>query len=383
MTIAELHTNEELRRHEFPVYRDKIFLGHGGVCPLPRRVAEAMSTRIEASTILDQEAALPPNFIADTRRMAAGLLHATPEEIAFVGPTSTALSYLAAGLNWRKGHNVLIYQDDYPSNVYPWLALAERGVEVRFLAPKELGRIRLVDIQFAVDENTKVVALASCHFISGWRLNLDAIGKWLRSRNVLFCVDGIQTLGAFPTTVENIDLLAADSHKWLLGPCAAGLMYVRRSLQDHLKPLVHGWHNVRCPGFVAQDDIQFRPDARRYEAGTQNLIGLAGLRAALALLEEVGVENIATELARKRAWVTAAIQEKGYEVLNPTLPAENTSGIVTFTRAGDDLAALNQRLANAGIVASLRVTRDKRQWLRFTPHYYNTDAELHRALELL
>lgn len=383
MTIAELHANEELRQHEFPVCREKIYLAHAGVCPLPRRVAEAMTARIQSSVAQDQEAGLPPNYIADTRRLVAGVIQGQPEEVAFVGPTSTALSYLAAGLNWRKGHNVLVYQDDYPSNVYPWMALEERGVEVRFVTAKEIGKIRLLDIQFAVDGNTKAVALASCHFLGGWRLNLEAIGKWLRAQNVLFCVDGIQTLGAFPTLAAHCDMMAADTHKWLLGPCAAGIMYVRRELQPFLKPIVHGWHNVKCPGFVTQDTLEFRNDARRYEAGTHNLVGLAGLRAAFALLEEVGPDNIAAELSRMRAWVAPAVAEKGYEVLNLELPPENSSGIITFTRKGDNLAALHAKLATHGVVASLRQTRDGRQWVRFSPHYYNTDAELRRAVDLL
>ncbi len=383
MTIAELHANEELRQHEFPVCREKIYLAHAGVCPLPRRVAEAMSARTLAAMGNDQEATLPPHFIADTRRLAAGAIQAQPEEVAFVGPTSTALSYLAAGLNWRKGHNVLVYQDDYPSNVYPWMALEERGVEIRYAPAKELGRIRLLDIQFAVDSNTKVVALASSHFLSGWRLNLAAIGSWLRAQGILFCVDGIQTLGAFPTLAPHFDLMAADAHKWLLGPCAAGIMYVRRELQNYLKPIVHGWHNVKCPGFVTQDSIEFRPDARRYEAGTHNLIGLAGLRAAFALLEEIGQENVAAELARKRAWLAPAVAAKGYEVLSLEMHPDNAGGVVTFTRPGDNLATIHARLESQGVIASLRQSRDGRQWLRFSPHYYNTDAELHRALELL
>lgn len=383
VTIAELHANEELRRHEFPVCRDTIYLAHAGVCPLPRRVAEAMSARINAAQLDDQEASLPPNYIADTRRLAAAAIQAQPEEVAFVGPTSTALSYLAAGLNWRKGHNLVVYHDDYPSNVYPWMALEERGVEVRFVPAKELGRIRLLDIQFTTDTNTKVVALASCHFLGGWRLNLEAIGKWLRAQNILFCVDGIQTLGAFPTLAPHFDLMAADAHKWLLGPCAAGIMYVRRDVQATLKPIVHGWHNVKCPGFVTQDSLELRNDARRYEAGSHNLIGLAGLRAAFALMEEVGIENIAQELTRKRTWLAPAIAAKGYEILNQETPAENTGAMVTFTRNGDNMAALQANLVSHGIVASLRQTRDGRQWLRFSPHYYNTDAELHRALELL
>src|SRR4029079_14918722 len=136
-----------------------------------------------------------------------------------------------------------------------------------------------------------------------------------RERDILFCVDGIQTLGAFPTTVEHVDMLAADAHKWLLGPWGAGLMYVRREVQAKVNPPIHGWHNVRCPDFVAQEQIAFRPDARKYEAGTHNLLGGVGLMAAMEMILEVGVDAIARELLRKRAWLVPALRDKGYSVL--------------------------------------------------------------------
>src|SRR5688572_3611886 len=330
MTIAELHSNEELRRHEFPVAAQKIYLGHAGVCALPRRVAEAIAHYTLNATQGDQEALLPLFKIQKSRELAATLLKAKPEEIAFVGPTTLGLGYVANGLRWRKGDNILIYHDDYPSNVYPWMALAERGVEVRLMNVRELGKIRAVDVQGQVDENTKLVALASCHFVSGWRINIPAIGKFLRQRGILFCVDGIQTVGAFTTSVEHVDFLAADAHKWLLGPCAAGIFYVRKELHEVLKPTVLGWNNVRCPNYVAQENISLRSGAHRYEAGSDNLLGLVGLTAAMELLLEVGINNIAAELLRMRSWLVPAIQEKGYVVLQPSAPPENASGIVTF-----------------------------------------------------
>ena len=234
-----------------------------------------------------------------------------------------------------------------------------------------------------VDENTKLVALASCHFISGFRLEHQAIGKFLRERGIFFCLDAIQTLGAFPTTVEDVDFLAADAHKWLLGPCGAGIFYVRRELQEKLNPPIYGWHNVRNPNFVAQEQIVFRSGAVKYEAGTQNLIGLVGLIAAMELALEIGVENISAELLRKRAWLVPALQAKGFTVLNADAKMENASGIVSFYQSGKDLAVLNQKLADAGIVASLRTNRAGQNFIRLSPHFYNTDAELQRVLELL
>jgi len=383
MTIAELHANEALRRFEFPVTGEQIFLAHAGVCPLPRRVIDAITDYSLLCGHGDQEEFFPSSSIQDARRTAARLLGAQMEEIAFVGPTSLALSLVASGLRLRKGDNILIYQDDYPANVYPWMALAAKGVQVRLMNVRDLGRIRTIDVEGQLDENTRLVALASCHFVSGWRLDLPGIGRLLQSRNIPFCVDGIQTLGAFPTTVEHVDFLAADSHKWLLGPCAAGVFYVRKALQEKLRPTVFGWHNVRCPNYVAQDQLVHPPDARRYEAGSANLIGLAGLQAAMELLLEVGIENIAAELLRKRTWLIPALQAKGYTVLHADAPPENASAIVTFHRPGTDLAPLHARLQAAGVFTSLRVDRAGHRYLRLSPHFYNTDAELHRLLELL
>src|SRR6266436_5302024 len=236
MTLPDLLSNEPLRQHEFPVARERIFLAHAGDCPLPRRVAEAVAHYAHQSSTGDQEQIVYPMILTHGRKLAARLLDCQPEEVAFVGPTSLALSFVASGLKLRKGDNILIYFDDYPSNVYPWLAMADQGVEVRMLNTRGLGVIRVKDVIGQIDENTRMVALASCHFISGYRIDYQAIGEALRKCNILFCLDAIQTVGAFATTTETVDMLAADAHKWLLGPYGAGLMYVRRSVQERLTP---------------------------------------------------------------------------------------------------------------------------------------------------
>jgi cysteine desulfurase/selenocysteine lyase len=383
MTLAELLSNEELRQHEFPVTRDKIFLAHAGDCPLPNRVAEAVAAYARQATTGDQERFIYPQILETGRALASRLLNSKPEEVAFVGPTSLALSFIASGLHLRKNDNILIYFDDYPSNVYPWMALAEKGVQVRLINTRELGVIRPIDVMGQVDENTRLVALASCHFVTGYRLDYQAIGKYLHERGILFCVDGIQTLGAFPTTVEHIDFLAADAHKWLLGPCAAGLMYVRQAQQEYLNPRVYGWNNVRCPNFTAQEEIVYRQNSQRFEPGSHNFLGIVGLHAAMELILEIGVENIAAELLRKRALLVPALEAKGFQVLQAKAGPENASGIVTFHKPDTDLPALHAKLEAANIVTSLRADRKGNRYIRLSPHFYNTDAELHRVLELL
>ena len=383
MNLNEILGNEDLRRHEFPVTRDKIFLAHAGDCPLPRRAAEAIAEYARQSATGDQEKFVYPAVLENGRKLAAQLLNCQADEVAFVGPTSLALSFIASGLKLRKSDNILIYFDDYPSNVYPWMALAEQGVEVRLMNTRGLGVIRPQDVMGQVDENTRLGALASCHFISGYRIDYEAIGKYLHERNILFCLDAIQTLGAFPTTVEHVDLLAADAHKWLLGPCGAGVLYVRRSVQDKINPPIYGWNNVRCPNYVAQEQIVFRTDSQKYEAGTHNLLGIVGLVTAMELILELGIENIARELLRKRALLAPALQAKGYTVLHADATAQTGSGIVSFFRPGSDLAGLHQKLLDAGVVTSFRADRAGQKYIRLSPHCYNTDAELHRVLELM
>jgi cysteine desulfurase / selenocysteine lyase len=382
MNLSELLGDEELRQREFPVTREKVFLAHAGVCPLPARVANAIAECARQGSLGDQEAFVI-HRLEDARRLAAQLLNCQPAEIALVGPTSLALSYIAAGLQYRKGDNILIYHDDYPSNVYPWMALAQRGVQVRLLNTRGLGVIRPRDVMGQVDEATRLVALATNHFVSGYRLDIATIGKYLRERGILFCLDAIQTLGAFPTTVEHVDFLAADAHKWLLGPCGAGVMYVRRELQEKLNPPVYGWNNVRCPNFVAQDQIVFRSNATKYEVGTHNLLGLVGLIHSLELVLEVGVDNIATELLRKRALLVPALQTKGWTVLHADATPENGSGIVTFFHPDKNMAEVHGLLTAAGIITSLRTNRAGQNFIRLSPHFYNTDAELYRLLALL
>ena len=378
MNLPELQSDNARRRREFPVCTDKVYLAHAGVSPLPACVERAVNASVSTGTRNDQEEGLA-ELLRETRTRAATFLGADTGEVALMGPTTAGLSAVAAGLDWQAGDEVLIYQDDFPVNVYPWLALEARGVTVRRLRTPALGQITTDIVAEQLTDQTRLVALASCHFVSGWRIDHDAIGRLLREREILFCLDAIQTLGAFPTTVEHVDFLAADAHKWLLGPCAAGVFYVRRELQNHLTPSAFGWNNVRCPNYVTQETINFRTDARRYEAGSFNILGIAGLNAALGLLLEVGIDTIAADLTAKRAWLVEALQKKGYQVFHP----EATSGITSCWREGMDIKALGEKLAAENIIASVRGDRSGKDYLRFSPHFYNTTTELEQAVGLL
>ncbi len=377
MTIEQLHQDEAVRKQEFPVCAKSVFLAHAAVCAIPWRVSAAMVHYASECVKGDQEDIFPKGLMLETRKLSAQLLGCASEEIALVGPTSIGLSMIANGLDWCEGDNVVFYAEDYPSNVVPWMALASRGVQLREIRVPRLGEITLADITPLVNHRTRLVALASAHFISGYSLDLNAIGQWLHSQGVLFCVDGIQTIGVLRTSVVHVDFLAADAHKWLLGPCSTGILFVRQEAQKKLHPTLLGWNNVLCPGFITPQQIEFPQHAGRYEAGTYNLMGVVGLHAVLALLLEYGMTRIEQTVLDHTRWLRDEIRKRGYELAS--LSDKALSGITTFRRENTDMAALYRKFRAANIVVSLRETRDGKAWLRFSPHFYNTHEELERA----
>ena len=375
MTIPELLANESLRRREFPVCEGKTFLAHAGVSPLPRRVVDAMKQYVEACAHDHQENVLPDEVVSETRMLAARLIEAEEGEIAFAGSTSMGLAMVAAGLPWERGDNVVCYRDDYPANVYPWMDLARRGVETRFVEATPLGNVTVEDVERVVDKKTKLVSLASVHFQTGWRLDVDRIGRFLRERGILFCLDGIQSFGALQTSMKFVDFAAADAHKWLLGPLGTAIFYVRREHFERFHPPLVGWNSASSPNFIAQESLTFKRDARRYEPGSLNLAGIVGLRAALQLILEHGIESIEARVLALAEWAIACGAEAGFRVFGAT-EGKGLSGIVSFVAEGRDVTKLHAKLEAAQVVTSLRYCRDGKQCLRLSPHFYNTEEEI-------
>jgi len=282
--------DEAQRRALFPVCRDKIFLAHAGVTPLPAPVADAVCAYTRMSAENPQEFGAVLRHVKETRRVCADFIGAGADEIALLGPTSLGLSLFANGMPWREGDEVICYHGDYPANVYPWLELRRRGVVVRHLEPAQPGEITPELVAAALTPRTRLVALASAHFITGYRIDVDAIGALLHERGVLFSLDAIQTLGAFPTRVTRVDFLSADAHKWLLGPLAIGIVFVKKEHFELLRPTLLGAWNIVSPNFQAQDEIQFVPTAQRYEPGVLNIGGIYGMRAAIELISGRGID---------------------------------------------------------------------------------------------
>jgi cysteine desulfurase/selenocysteine lyase len=322
--------------------------------------------------------------IRTTRELAARLIGARWEEIALLGPTSLGLSLFANGIDWKVGDEVVCYADDYPANVYPWLDLERRGVVVRRLRTERPGEITPDLVAGALSERTRLVALASCHFFSGYRLDVESIGALLHSRGILFALDAIQTLGAFPLDVvrAHVDLLSADAHKWLLGPMAMGIVYVAERHFERVRPTLLGAWNVQCPRFQAQDTIAFVPTAQRYEPGVLNTSGVYGMKAALELLLNVGVDQISARLLELKSLLLAELEAKGFEATGP-VAGPNASGITTVSHPRSPASALFKALESEGVVASLRHDRHGKEYLRFSPHFYNTPEEILRVAEVL
>ena len=206
----------------------------------------------------------------------------------------------------------------------------------------------------------------------------------LRERGVLFCLDAIQTVGAFETRVDHVDFLSADSHKWMLGPMSAGIFYVREKLQERLRPSLLGSWNVQSPNFIAQREIAFEAGGRRYEPGALNISGILGMKAGIELLLEAGIENVSAQLLRLKDRLLAGLEPMGFEAVGPKVGA-NASGITTVRRSGGGraLEEIFEGLKERRIHPSLRHDREERAHLRFSPHFYNTEAEMDRVVEAI
>jgi len=380
--IAQLAADESLRRREFPICARKIYCAHAADAPLPRRVAKAMQESIERAAIDAREYEHELERIEETRTLVAHLLGCGVNEVAFTGPTASGLNAVANGLDWKPGDEVVCYLDDYPANVYPWLALERQGVRPVFLETSSIGKITPEIVERALTKRTRLVALASANYCSGYRIDLDAIGALCAGRGVLFSVDGIQTLGAFPVPLANVDFLSAGAQKWMLGPSGAGIFYVKESRQELLRPAILGGWNVVSPNFIAQREVKFETGGRKFEPGAYTHSVIAGLRAAVELLLEAGPDEITRRIRALNQTLRDQLAPSGFEFLSPE-EEKSRSGILTFRHPRVPPDRLWEALAKNDIIVSLRFERGEQSWLRVSPHFYNSDAEIEKIAEVL
>jgi cysteine desulfurase / selenocysteine lyase len=380
--IAGLEANEEFRRREFPICARKIYCAHAADAPLPRRVAEAMRDAIEDASTNEKQFDKALNFIGETRQLVANFLGTETEEISLTGPTSSGLNAVANGLDWKAGDEVVCYLDDYPADVYPWLALERYGVKPVLLQTERIGEITPEIVKRALTKRTRLVALASANYISGFRIDVEAIGAVCAEHGVLLSLDAIQTLGAFSIPLKHVDFLSAGAQKWMLGPSGAGILFVKKSRRELLRPTIIGGWNVESPNFIAQREIEYAEGGRKFEPGGYNNVPIAGMQAAIALLAEVGLPKISKRILSLTTTLKNRIAAIDFEFLSPSQESSRSS-FLTFRSRRIEAEQLANTLAENDVVVSLRVDRANRGWLRVSPHFYNTFTEIDRVAELL
>ena len=371
-------------QQEFPILRRWNFFNHAGVAPLPARAVKAIN---QYAAQASDNAYIDCNWfrtISQLRRDMAQLINASAAEIAFIKNTSEGLALVAHGIPWKSGDRIVTTAVEYPANAYPWMDLVEnKGVELIRVAEQVAAdgtrQVPLETIlQAAEAPQTRLVTLSHVEFASGQRHDLETIGQFCRQRNIRFCVDGIQSLGALPLDVRsmNIDYLSADGHKWLLGPEGAGIFFCRQELIEQTHPALIGWLNVQDPENFDQIIFHLKKDAGRFECGSYNVPGLLALKASVDLLREVGQEVITARIKLLTGLLRDGLQAQGWQVVTP--PAA-WSGIVSFIRPEVNPVALAKYLkTQKRIELAVRGGR-----LRVSPHFYNTPKQIDELLSAL
>lgn len=366
---------------EFPHDPGLIYLNHAAVAPWPRRTGEAIRTFAEEN--VRRGAAHYPRWMtreAELRRQLQTLLNApSVDDIALVKNTSEAISFVASGLDWRDGDNIVASDEEFPSNRIPWEALKPQGIEFR-----EARLSREVDnpeqaLFDRVDSRTRLIAVSSVQYASGLRLNLARIGAFCRPRGILFLVDAIQSLGALQVDVQecDADLVMADGHKWLLAPEGLGVFYVSERGRERVKPTQYGWHMVEKAGDYDHRDWRIARTAQRYECGSPNMLGIHALSASLSLLLETGLPAVETAILGHTNRLIQLIDRQDNLELLSSRRDDLRSGIVIFRHRSVANAKLWSHLKQHGVICALRGGG-----IRYSPHFYTQDALLERAVAL-
>jgi len=362
------------RSELFPVTRNVVYFNHAAVGPLSVRAYQAMERHArdqrEFGALHWREWYTEYDRL---REAAARLIGADPREIAILKNTSEGLSFVAEGLRWRSGDNVVTTALEFPSNWTPWKHVERRGVEVRVAGEPTVEKIAPL-----IDERTRIVTVSSVAFHNGFAADLEALGQLCAQRNVLFCVDAIQSVGVLPMDVRRagISFLAADGHKWMCGPEGCAIFYAAAERREELEVLENGWTNIDRKGKWILTPTELLPDARRFEAGSLNTNGIHGLRAAIELLLEIGMESVARSALAVASYLADGLESIGWRVA--TRPVG--SAIVSATPPGVERTLLqwHRHLEENGVVCAPR-----EGWLRFSPHFYNDEDEVTKIIALL
>jgi len=365
-------------RSQFPYLDRCVFLNHAGVSPLPSSVADAMRSYLD--DIEHHATAHEKQWWKredDLRDYLAKLLNCDRSEIAITKNTSEGISFIANGIAWKPQDNVIISNVEFPANVYPWLALERKGVEIRFAREREDGRITLEDVAALADAGTRVIALSLVEYASGFRIPAEEIGEFCRSRGILFVLDVFQAAGALDVDVKDLraDAVACAFHKWLMGPEGIGFLYIRKDVMASIDVLEWGWKSVTVPYTSFDYKLEPKPDASRYECGTLNTCGIYGAAAALELCLQASIDNVESRIIELTDWLCNELSKRGCKVFSPRASGEK-SGIVSFVHPSKPACQIVRELAERNVIAVERAGR-----VRVAPHYYNTYEDLVQLLD--
>lgn len=368
-----------------PAARKWAYLDHAAMSPLPLPTAEAFQKWLAEAVETGNPAW--PNWVKDVERMrasAARMIGASTDEIALIGNTTTGISLVAEGLDWQPGDNVVSLADEFPSNVYPWLNLESRGVQTRRVPTEASGRLDIDNLAAACDDRTRMVTVSWIGFATGYRHDVKRIASVAHEKGALMFLDAIQGLGAFPLDVNDmgVDFLAADGHKWMLGPEGAGIAYIGREHLERLRPIGPGWHSVMPGQDYTHIELNLRPTAARYEGGSQNNAGMLALGASLELLTGLGLDSLAACVLDFTDRACERLLDIGATIVSDRRPdhrnGEQRSGIVAFQMPGKDAMALKRHAMRREVVFGVRAGR-----LRISPHAYNNEEDLDRLVAAL
>ncbi len=365
----------------FPITERSIYLNHAAVSPLPTTTLRAVESQLR--DVHENGSAGFRNWLATkeaARKLLADLLGAKPDQVAFMRNTSDALSSVANGLTWRAGDNIVTYSREFPSNIYPWLRIRDAfGVEVRMCEERD-GRIDLAELESMIDENTKVVAVSHVQYASGFRLDLERLGRKVRERDALFVVDVIQALGVIPTNVEAefIDVAAGAGHKWLMAPEGVGYLYLSDRARERIQPTLVGWVSVPNPDDYFNFEQGWNRGTLAWETGTGPASLFYGFKASLELLATHGAERIKLYLEELTDQLCEGLKRKRYEVVSSRAAAEKSQIVCIRSQTGLSAMALYHQLNAKNIVTAPRADR-----LRIAPHFYNTPREIDEFITAL
>jgi selenocysteine lyase/cysteine desulfurase len=358
---------------EFPVREQGLYLDHAAVCPLPRPVAQAMRDRIGEQELRGHENQEEwKHSTLSCRHLGAQLMGCDADDVSIIKSTSEGLSVLAAGLDWKAGDEILVGEEEFAANVAPWMALQRHGVRVvRF--PQPDGRIDPGQVEARMGEATRLLAVSSVAFHSGWIAPLAQLGRLCRDREAWLVVDAIQGLGVLPMDMRSmgIDAVVADGHKWLLAPEGIGLMATTPRFRAQVEPVLAGWRNVAlAPGDFFLPRMGPLADGRRFEPGARNEIGIAGLAAALDLIHTVERDVIQARVETLARLLTRALLAHGWDVYSPG-SGHPIAGIVAARHPSVPPREAVRRLRDRRVICSAR-----QGYVRFSPHFYITRGEL-------